>query len=202
MGEGDRSDKPNARACGGGFFGFRESEKRGKNMGRPEEGKNVVGAYWTPEFPGPSVARCSLCRTAHACFTTCLIVSSTYIGWPCTNGANQEQAKAASSSKQGPRWAEGGGTAAASSQQKQVPGGPVSREDRGGCLCQMDRVLGRGGVRELCGDGNFWGRSRRRSWGKHSWGWGGRKGRYDRNDEGKEKGRENCMNNQSPNTHN
>lgn len=38
--------------AGGGFFGFRESKKRGRNMGRPEEGKPIVwGCEWTPEFP-------------------------------------------------------------------------------------------------------------------------------------------------------
>jgi len=39
---------PNARRCGG-FSGFREKEKRGKNMGRSEEGKNV-GARGRPQI--------------------------------------------------------------------------------------------------------------------------------------------------------
>ena len=34
----------------GGFFGFREKEKRGKNMGRSEEGKNVGARGETPDI--------------------------------------------------------------------------------------------------------------------------------------------------------
>lgn len=79
--------------------------------------------------PGFLLRVCSLCRAARTrALLTCLIVPSTYIVWPCTNGTNRiEQAQ----QQQGSTIIRGGGATAANSQQKQeVPAGPVSREDR------------------------------------------------------------------------
>lgn len=75
----------------------------------------------------PPVFLCLLCRTARTrALLTRLIVPSTYIVWSCTNGANRiEQAQQQAT---GLRDEQRGATAASS---QQIPGGPVSREDRG-----------------------------------------------------------------------
>ena len=49
MEEGGRNLATQMQEGAGGFFGFREKEKRGKNMGRSEEGKNV-GARGRPQI--------------------------------------------------------------------------------------------------------------------------------------------------------
>lgn len=62
---GMERDKPNARGCGGGFFGFRESKKRGKNMGRPEEGKTII---WGVNGPQNSPGICYAERRARVLY--------------------------------------------------------------------------------------------------------------------------------------
>lgn len=97
----------------------------------------------------PPVPLCLLCRTARTrALLTRLIVPSTYIVWSCTNGANrieqaqQQQATGLCDEQRGLL--------------QQIPGGPVSREDRGLLVSNGSNAGKVGRVRGLCGDVNLW----------------------------------------------